>query len=76
MPESRKRPGNHPYRKKADIPASQRTRGTVTWAVLIAVFALLISVFLISTDIVTLVIAGAAGALIGYLVGKRMEKDA
>jgi uncharacterized integral membrane protein len=76
MPESRKRPGNHPHRKKADIPASQRTKGTVTWAVLIAVFALLIAVFLIGTDWVTLVIAGAAGALIGYLIGKRMEKDA
>jgi hypothetical protein len=76
MPESRKRPGNHPYRKKADIPASQRTRGTVTWAVLFAVFALLIAFFLVGSDAVTLIIAGVAGALIGYAIGKRMEKDA
>ncbi len=75
MAENHKRPG-HPYRKPADIPASQRTKGRVVWALLIAVFAFLITFFNVGDDWVVLAIATAIGAVLGYFIGKWMEKEA
>jgi hypothetical protein len=73
MPESRKRPGHHEYRKPADIPASQRVKGRTIWALLFAVFGLLVVYF--STDnTAALVGVPLACALLGYAAGKRMEK--
>lgn len=75
MAVSRKRPG-HPYRKKADIPASQRVKGRVIWAVLIAVFAVLVAYFGAGANWMVLIVAGVAGAVIGYAIGKSMEQEA
>ena len=44
MPESKKRPG-HPYRQPADIPAKERVKGKILWALLLGVFGLLIAYF-------------------------------
>lgn len=75
MPESRKRKG-HPFRKTADVPASQRIKGTTIWALLLAAFALLIAYFAAGLNYIILIIAAIAGAALGYVIGKKMEKDA
>lgn len=75
MPQSRNRPG-HQYQKKADIPAKQRVKGRVIWAILFAVFGLLIAFFSVGADYPVLIIVAAVSALLGYVVGKNMEQDA
>jgi lipopolysaccharide export LptBFGC system permease protein LptF len=76
MPQSRKRHGHHEYRKPSDIPSRQRTKGRITWAILFAVFGLLVA-FFAAGDNYTVLIAGAIlGAAIGYVIGKNMEKEA
>ena len=75
MPESRKRKG-HPFQKPSDIPASQRTKGRTFWALLIAVFSLLIALFSAGLNYIVLVVAVIAGSLIGYFIGKSMEQQA
>ena len=75
MPESRNRTG-HAYQQPADVPASQRTKGRVLWAILLAVFAALIAFFALGDNYVALAIIAAAGAVVGYFIGKAMEKDA
>ena len=75
MPESRNRPG-HPHQKKADIPSGQRVRGRVIWAILFAIFGLLIAVFSVAENYVLWIVVAAVAAIIGYVVGKNMEKDA
>ena len=75
MPESRNRPGHH-YQQKADIPARQRVKGRVLWAILCAIFAVLIAVFAAGDNYLVLIIAAVAGGVIGYIAGKSMEKDA
>lgn len=75
MAENKKRPG-HPYRKPADIPASQRTKGRVVWAVLIAVFAILVTYFGAGDNWTALIIAAVAGSVLGYVIGKALEKEA
>jgi len=75
MPQSRKRPG-HQYHKPSDVPAKQRTKGTVVWAVLFGVFGLLIAFFAAGSNYIALAAGLIAGAAIGYVVGKRMETDA
>jgi len=76
MPQSRKRPGHHEYKTPADIPPSQRVKGRVLWAILCTVFALLIAYFGAGANYVVLLIAGVLGAVIGYAIGRAMEKDA
>ena len=75
MPESRNRPG-HQYQQKADIPARQRVKGRITWAILLAVFGLLIAYFSVGDNYVVLLAVAVVSAAIGYFVGKKMEKDA
>jgi hypothetical protein len=75
MPESRKRKG-HPYRKPSDIPPDQRTKGTVTWALLFAVFGLLIAFFAAGTNLIALPLGTLGGGVLGYVIGKKMEKEA
>jgi hypothetical protein len=74
MPESRKRPG-HSYHKVADIPAKQRAKGRVIWAILFGVFGLLIALFAAGNNYIVLAIATIISAIIGYAIGKKMEKD-
>jgi hypothetical protein len=75
MPESRKRKG-HPFKKVSDIPASQRTKGRTFWALLIAVFSLLIALFSAGLNYIVLAVAAIAGGFIGYFIGKSMEQQA
>ena len=75
MAENKKRPG-HPYRKKADIPAGQRTKGRIVWALLIAVFAVIVAFFGAGDDWTVLIIAALAGSTLGYFIGKHLEKEA
>lgn len=76
MPQSRKRHGHHEYRKPSDIPAKQRTKGRITWAILFGVFGLLISFFAAGSNYIALVIGAFLGAAIGYVIGRNMEKEA
>ena len=73
MPESRKRPG-HNYQKPADIPASQRVKGKIMWAILLGVFGLLISYFAAGANFKILIPSTLIAGIIGYFIGKKMEK--
>lgn len=75
MPESRKRPGHH-YQKPADIPAKQRTKGRIVWAILFAVFGMAIAYFASDKNYIALTAGALIGATLGYMVGKNMEADA
>ena len=76
MPQSRKRHGHHEHRKPSDIPARQRTKGRITWARLFGVFGLLIGFFAAGENYTAVSIAALLGAVIGYMIGKNMEKQA
>ncbi len=76
MPQSRKRPGHHEYRKPSAIPSKQRTKGRIVWGILFSVFGLLISFFASSGNYIPLIIGTIAGFIIGYIVGIKMEQDA
>lgn len=75
MARSRKRPG-HQYHKPADIPAKQRTKGRIVWSILFAVFGLAIAFFASDKNYIALAVGGVIGALLGYVVGKNMEREA
>ena len=74
MPQSRNRPG-HPHHKEAAIPAKQRVKGRIFSAILFAVFGVLIAFFAAGPNYVILAIVAAVSAVIGYIVGKAMERD-
>ena len=74
MPQSRNRPG-HPHHKEAAIPAKQRVKGRIFSAILFAVFGVLIAFFAAGPNYVVLAIVAAVSAVIGYIVGKAMERD-
>ena len=73
MPESKKRPG-HPYQKPAEIPARQRVKGKIMWAILFGVFGLLIAYFAAGANYIVLILATLVAVIIGYIIGKKMEK--
>jgi len=73
MPESRKRPG-HPYHKPADISSRQRVKGRIMWCLLFGVFGLLISYFAAGLNYKILFVSTAVAAIIGFFIGKKMEK--
>jgi len=79
MPQSRKRQGHHEHqeqKKAVDIPPGQRVKGRVLWAILCAVFAVLIAYFGTGDNYGILIIAGLLGGAIGFAIGRAMEKDA
>ena len=79
MPESRKRHGHHEHqeqKKTVDIPPGQRVKGRVLWAILCTVFAVLIAYFGAGENYIVLIIAALLGAVIGFAIGRAMEKDA
>jgi len=73
MPESRQRPG-HPYQKPADIPARQRVKGRVIWAILLGIFGFLISYFAVGLSYKILIPSILVAAFLGYIIGKKMGK--
>ncbi|MBK5273239.1 MAG: hypothetical protein JJE22_19730 [Bacteroidia bacterium] len=73
MPENKKQHGD-PYPKHADIRYSQRVKGKITWAILFGVFGLLISYFAAGPEYIIISVATVAAAIIGYFIGKKMEK--
>jgi hypothetical protein len=75
MPESRNRQG-HVYQKHAAIPAKQRVKGRIIWAILFAVFGALIAYFAVGKNYLVLSLATVLAALVGFAIGKSMEKDA
>lgn len=75
MPQSRNRPG-HAYQKPAAIPAKQRVKGRIIWAILFAVFALIIAFFAAGENFAVLISAAVIGGAIGYIAGKNMEQAA
>jgi 1,4-dihydroxy-2-naphthoate octaprenyltransferase len=76
MPQSRKRPGHHEYKKPGAIPAKQRVKGRTILMLLFAVFGLLIALFAAYDNYMVLAIGTLVGGAIGYVVGKNMEKAA
>lgn len=74
MPQSRNRPG-HPHHKEAAIPAKQRVKGRVFAAILFAVFGVLIALFAAGSNYVILGVVAAISAVIGYAIGKTMERQ-
>ena len=75
MPQSRHRQG-HQYQKPANIPAKQRVKGRIFWAVLFAVFGFIIALFATENNYIALVLGALIGAAIGYGAGKSMEREA
>ena len=76
MPRSRKRPGHHEHRKPSDIPASQRTKGRITMAVLFGIFGLLITLFAAAGNLVVIIAGTLFAVMLGYAVGRNMERTA
>jgi hypothetical protein len=77
MPQSKKRHGHHHYQKPTtNIPARQTTKGRIIWALLIGVFGLLIGAFASESGYAVMIIGAVAGSLVGYMIGKNMEKEA
>jgi membrane associated rhomboid family serine protease len=75
MPQSRNRAG-HKYQKRADIPASQRTRGRIVWAILFAIFGLAMGFFGSDHSYIGLVVGAILGLALGYFLGKNLERQA
>jgi membrane associated rhomboid family serine protease len=75
MPQSRKRHG-HPHHKPAAIPAKQRTSGRTIWALLFAIFGALVGLFSSGINYIAIAAGALVGALLGYYVGKTLEKEA
>jgi uncharacterized protein YcfJ len=74
MARNRKRKG-HPFRKSPDIPANERVKGKTFWAILFAVFGLIIGFLVGGGDIIIIALSALGGGLIGYLIGKSMEES-
>jgi uncharacterized membrane protein YsdA (DUF1294 family) len=75
MPANKK-PANRTSAQRPDIPASQRTSGHLLWALLFGVFGVLLALFASGGSIAALLTGALAGGTIGYLLGKKMERDA
>jgi uncharacterized membrane protein len=67
---------HHATPKHIDIPARQRTKGRIIWAILFAVFGIIITFFAAGNNYIVLIIAALISGLIGYAIGKNMEQAA
>jgi hypothetical protein len=75
MPQSRKRHGHH-YQKPSGIPSKQRTKGRTIWAILFAIFGIVVTFFAVPDNKLALIFGAVIGALAGYIIGRNMEQDA
>jgi uncharacterized membrane protein YfcA len=75
MPQSHKRKDVQHHHSTTNIPVKQRTTGHTFWAILCAVFGLLIALFAAGTNYIALLIGALAGGAIGYFIGTKMEED-
>ena len=75
MAQKRKR-HHHATPKHVDVPTRQRTRGRIIWAILFAVFGVLLTFFAAGDNLIVLVAAAIIAGLIGYAIGKNMEQAA
>jgi hypothetical protein len=76
MPQSRKRPGHHEQKRTSAVSAKQKTKGKIVWALLFGVFGLLIAMFATMDNYVVWVIGAIGGSLLGFAIGKNLEKQA
>ncbi len=76
MAQNHKRKEHNQPKSTSNIPARQRVKGNMFWAVLFAVFGLLIAFFAAGGNYVYLAIGAVGGAVLGYVVGTKMEEDA
>ncbi|MGV3657528.1 MAG: glycine zipper domain-containing protein [Chitinophagaceae bacterium] len=76
MAQNHKRKEHHTPKSTTNIPARQRVKGNLFWAILFAVFGLLIAFFAAGGNYVYLTIGAVGGAVLGYVVGTKMEEDA
>jgi hypothetical protein len=76
MPQSRKRPGHHEHRNPGAVSSKTRIKGKFVWAILFGVFGLLITMFATMDNYTVWVIGALAGAALGYIIGRNLEKEA
>jgi uncharacterized membrane protein len=67
---------HHSTPKHINIPARQRTKGRIIWAILFAVFGVVLAFFGAGDNWIVLVVAAIIAGLIGYAIGKNMEQAA
>jgi uncharacterized membrane protein len=67
---------HHATPKHIDIPPRQRTKGRIIWAILFAVFGVVLAFFAAGDNWTALVIAAIVAGVIGYVIGKNMEQAA
>lgn len=76
MPNSKKRKGHHPHHPQGHLSTApkQKTSGHLILSVLIGLFAVLIGWMAAGDNWIVLAVCAVAGAVIGYFVGKSMER--
>jgi uncharacterized protein YcfJ len=76
MPQSRKRPGHHEQKKTSAVSTKQRVKGRTIWALLFGVFGLLIAMFATMENYTVWALGAIAGGVLGFMIGRSMEKEA
>ena len=76
MPQSRKRPGHHENRRSSAGGSRQKVKGRTILALLFSVFGLLIAMFATMENYYVWATGAIAGAVLGFVMGKNMEKEA
>lgn len=77
MSKNNKRKSHHYHPNPATpLQGKQKTNGQNLWALLLALFGLLIALFAFGTNPVALLVGALAGGALGYFLGTKMEADA
>lgn len=76
MPNSKKRKGHHPHHPQNALSSApkQKASGHLIWSVMIGLFAVLIGWMAAGSNWIVLGLCAIAGAIVGYFVGKSMER--
>lgn len=72
MPRSRKRHTHHRSANPHTPVASRRNKAPVFLSVLLGLFGLVIAYSASAENIIALILGTAAGAVLGYFIGKRL----